>query len=96
MAAAGSGPLLPVALRREGDDRLIIDWNDGHQAVYTWQHLRKHCPCAGCREENPRWYRATSRRFETILSVRTAAMIRCARAKSDCGIRRYALRGDES
>jgi DUF971 family protein len=51
MAAADSGPLLPVALRREGDHRLLIDWNDGHHAVYTWKHLRDHCPCAGCRDE---------------------------------------------
>jgi len=44
-------PLLPISLKKEGDDRLVIEWNDGHRAVYTWQHLRDHCPCAGCREE---------------------------------------------
>ena len=22
-----------------------------YAAVYAWKHLRKHCPCAGCREE---------------------------------------------
>src|SRR5262249_50651534 len=36
---------------KDGDDRLSIEWNDGHQAHYTWQHLRKACPCATCREE---------------------------------------------
>ncbi len=41
----------PVALRKEGDDRLVIDWNDGQRTSYTWKHLREHCPCAGCREE---------------------------------------------
>jgi DUF971 family protein len=46
-----SQPLLPLSLRKEGDDRLAIDWNDGHRSVYTWQYLRDHCPCAGCREE---------------------------------------------
>jgi DUF971 family protein len=51
MPASESGPLVPVALRKEGDDRLVIDWSDGHHAVYTWQHLRNHCPCASCREE---------------------------------------------
>jgi DUF971 family protein len=51
MSRAGSGPLLPVALRKEGDDRLVIEWNDGHRGVYTWQHLRDNCPCASCREE---------------------------------------------
>ena len=42
---------LPVALRKEGDDRLAIDWGDGHHSVYTWKHLRDHCPCAACRGE---------------------------------------------
>jgi DUF971 family protein len=41
----------PVALSKEGDDRLRIQWSDGHQSVYAWQHLRNNCPCAGCREE---------------------------------------------
>jgi DUF971 family protein len=41
----------PVALSKEGDDRLLVQWNDGHKSVYAWQHLRKNCPCAGCREE---------------------------------------------
>jgi DUF971 family protein len=45
-----AGPLLPQAIRREGD-RLVIDWSDGVRAFYTWAHLRKNCPCAGCREE---------------------------------------------
>lgn len=40
-----------MALRKEGEDRLAIDWSDGHHAVYTWQHLRRHCPCAGCRAQ---------------------------------------------
>jgi DUF971 family protein len=51
MPASGSGPLVPVALRKEGDDRLVVDWSDGHHSVYAWQHLRNHCPCASCREE---------------------------------------------
>jgi len=41
----------PVALRKEGDDRLVIEWSDGQSMTYTWQQLRSHCPCAGCREE---------------------------------------------
>ena len=43
--------LRPVALKRDGDDRLVIEWNDGHRSVYHWTHLRKECPCAGCRED---------------------------------------------
>jgi len=41
----------PVNLRKEGADRLAIDWSDGHKSVYTWKHLRDNCPCAGCRED---------------------------------------------
>ena len=51
MTVAGSDPVLPVALSKEGDDRLIIEWNDGHRSVYPWAYLRQQCPCAGCREE---------------------------------------------
>ena len=41
----------PVALRKEGEDILAIDWSDGHRSRYAWTHLRSNCPCAGCREE---------------------------------------------
>ena len=51
MRASTSEPLRPVALSKEGTDRLLVDWQDGHRSVYTWKHLRAHCPCAGCREE---------------------------------------------
>ncbi len=43
--------LRPLAIQREGNDRLIIDWSDGVRTTYTWQQLRKNCPCAGCRED---------------------------------------------
>jgi DUF971 family protein len=42
--------LQPRSLRKDGNERLLIEWNDGHQGVYTWTHLRNSCPCAGCRE----------------------------------------------
>ncbi|MBI1913472.1 MAG: DUF971 domain-containing protein [Planctomycetes bacterium] len=50
---SGSSPqaLVPVTLRREGADQLIIEWSDGHRSVHAWKNLRRHCPCAGCREE---------------------------------------------
>ena len=51
MPAAQPEPLRPVALEKEGSDRLVIRWNDGHRSVYTWKHLRENCPCAGCRGE---------------------------------------------
>jgi DUF971 family protein len=49
--APEASPLKPLSLSREGENRLVIEWNDGHRSVCTWSHLREHCPCAGCREE---------------------------------------------
>lgn len=51
MSGSASSPPRPVGLSREGEDRLIIDWSDGHRATYAWTHLRRQCPCAGCIEE---------------------------------------------
>ncbi len=51
MSAPGAGPLTPVSLSKDGPDRLVIEWNDGHRSVYSWKHLRSQCPCASCREE---------------------------------------------
>jgi DUF971 family protein len=51
MTVIRSEPLRPKALHKEGAERLIIDWNDGHRSVYSWQHLRTHCPCASCRDQ---------------------------------------------
>jgi DUF971 family protein len=48
MPASG---LVPLGLSKEGDERLVIRWSDGHQSVHTWKRLREQCPCAGCREE---------------------------------------------
>jgi DUF971 family protein len=51
MSAPRPQAILPVQIRKEADDRLVIDWSDGHQSVYTWKQLRDNCPCATCREE---------------------------------------------
>src|SRR5947209_5502161 len=48
--AALDGPR-PVALRKEDEEALVIDWSDGQRRRYRWQELRANCPCAGCREE---------------------------------------------
>ena len=51
MPVSGPESLRPLALRKEADDRLAIDWSDGHHSSYTWKHLRDNCSCAGCRDE---------------------------------------------
>ena len=43
--------LFPNSLKKQGDDSLLIDWNDGHQGILGWKHLRGNCPCATCRDE---------------------------------------------
>jgi DUF971 family protein len=42
---------MPVALTRDGPDRLVIEWSDGCRGMVTWKELRGSCPCASCREE---------------------------------------------
>ncbi len=49
MAAAES--LRPVSLKKDGTDRLLIEWSDGGRRAYSWSKLREACPCATCREE---------------------------------------------
>jgi DUF971 family protein len=51
MSMSRSENLQPVSLAKEGGDRLVIQWKDGHRSVYSLKHLRDNCPCAGCREE---------------------------------------------
>jgi DUF971 family protein len=47
----GGPGLRPQTIRREGDDRLYIEWTDGQRGTVTWDTLRTQCPCATCREE---------------------------------------------
>jgi DUF971 family protein len=51
MSGPASQSVRPTALRKEGDDFLVIDWSDGLMCKYSWALLRKECPCAGCLEE---------------------------------------------
>src|SRR5271167_3256078 len=51
MSAPRPETLQPMNIRKEGTERLVIDWSDGHQSIYSWKHLRASCPCATCREE---------------------------------------------
>jgi DUF971 family protein len=31
-----------------GDNRLRIEWSDGHISLYSYEELRDNCPCATC------------------------------------------------
>lgn len=43
--------LMPVAIERDGESAIRIDWNDQSQTRWTIGELRKACPCATCREK---------------------------------------------
>ncbi|MBI2942971.1 MAG: DUF971 domain-containing protein [Candidatus Wallbacteria bacterium] len=38
----------PIAIFRKGPAELLIRWVDGHEAVFSFRHLRDKCPCAAC------------------------------------------------
>jgi DUF971 family protein len=40
----------PVRINLKRDEKLEIDWQDGHSCVYSIAHLRTMCPCAMCRQ----------------------------------------------
>ena len=46
-----------VKLRLKSQE-LRIAWRDGHQTVFPLAVLRRHCPCAGCRDEREKAQRA--------------------------------------
>ncbi len=43
--------VVPTSLQRDGEAALIIGWSDGTSRRYAAADLRKHCPCATCREK---------------------------------------------
>ena len=39
------------SIEEVGSYAVRIDWNDGHNAgIYSYEHLRRICPCAECEE----------------------------------------------
>ena len=39
----------PLRLDLKRDERLAVDWQDGHRCTYTIAYLRSMCPCAQCK-----------------------------------------------
>jgi DUF971 family protein len=40
----------PTEVTPVGKYAISFKWNDGHQhGIYSWEFLRKHCPCPECR-----------------------------------------------
>lgn len=39
----------PKSVKLAGpNQKLLIEWSDGHQSQYAYQYLRDRCPCATC------------------------------------------------
>jgi DUF971 family protein len=47
---SGQSPqVTPLRLNLKKDEKLEIDWQDGHHSMYPISYLRTMCPCALCR-----------------------------------------------
>ena len=40
----------PKEIRRDGETHLRIVWADGRESLYSFEDLRRACPCATCNE----------------------------------------------
>src|SRR5215210_2532532 len=49
MIAVVTPQTTPTRLHLKKDERLEIDWADGHRCIYKVAYLRSLCPCAQCR-----------------------------------------------
>lgn len=41
----------PKSIEKVEDAKLRIVWEDGHESVLEFAHLRRNCPCAVCKDE---------------------------------------------
>lgn len=39
------------SLKRDGSDKIFLQWEDGHEGTVALESLRDACPCAECRGE---------------------------------------------
>ena len=39
----------PIRLNLKKDEKLEVDWEDGHKSVFSISMLRTMCPCAQCK-----------------------------------------------
>ena len=45
--------LRPINLSKEGEERLAIQWSDGHDTgIFTLENLRALCECEQCRSKS--------------------------------------------
>jgi len=42
----------PAQLKKIGQEKFLITWQDAHVSDYTFRYLRQNCPCAECVSED--------------------------------------------
>ena len=88
----------PTRLHLKKDQRLEIDWADGHKCVYTVAYLRSMCPCAQCRTvregQSPHSLQAPAKKH--LLTILPGNYARPLSAVSAEIVGNYALRIDWS
>jgi DUF971 family protein len=45
--------VIPTSIKLSAPGGVLIKWNDGHEATYSYAYLRERCPCATCRDKPP-------------------------------------------
>ena len=76
----------PVDLKLKlAEQRLIVQWQDGHRSVFDAATLRRNCPCAACRTERDK----RARTALPILSVGANVDLKLAGAEL---VGQYALK----
>ncbi|MGE3540175.1 MAG: DUF971 domain-containing protein [Candidatus Tectimicrobiota bacterium] len=66
-----SSSAYPVEIQRDYHGQLRILWDDAHECLYTYAHLRKMCPCATCRELRVQQQQAPANPFQVLSTVTT-------------------------
>ncbi len=43
---------VPIKIKREQENLLYAEWDDGFSSTIKLEVLRRECPCANCKDEN--------------------------------------------
>jgi DUF971 family protein len=70
------------------DRAMTIQWGDGHRSIYSFDLLRKECPCAVCREAH---HTTTEDPFRVVTSAVRPGEVTVAGAEQ---VGLYAIRFD--
>lgn len=81
----------PIRLNLKRDQKLEIDWEDGHKSIYTISYLRSMCPCAQCKA-----MREEQRQSRSLLRVLPGDHSKPLAAENAELVGNYALRIDWS